>query len=116
MILFGESGVRHACEQYLAYYLRERVHSALGRRIIPSQEPLTSQEISSDSMAGLAVVANAVATVPDAAIVPGSAMSGLAAPPVSPPKSRWDSPATIDEVRCRERLGGLLKSYYRQAA
>ena len=109
LILFGEGGVRHAVSNYVEYYLRERVHQALGRRIIPEGEQgqgTANVETSSDS----AMVPNVVT------MVPGTAVPGVVAMPVSPPKSQWDSPATIDEVRCRERLGGLLKSYYRQAA
>ena len=113
MILFGEGGVRHAVSNYVEYYLRERVHSALGRRIIQEGEPSpVNMEASSDVAAtSSAAVPNVVAMVPGATAVPGAE-----APPVSPPKSRPVVPVTIDEIRCRERLGGLLKSYYRQAA
>ncbi len=64
MVLFGESGVRHAIEQYVEHYHLERPHRVLGRRIIEPDTP----------------------------------------------------PPAEGEVRCRERLGGLLKSYYREAA
>jgi len=64
MILFGETGVRHAIGQYMEHYHLERPHKVLGRRIV---EPETS-------------------------------------------------PPAEGEVRCRERLGGLLKTYYREAA
>jgi len=77
LILFGESGVRHAIEQYIEHYHLERVHKNLGRRIVQSQAPPFS-------------------TVPNAA-------------PDTPPP-------TVNEIRCRERLGGLLKSYHRKAA
>ena len=64
MILFGETGVRHAIEQYMQHYHLERPHKVLGRRIVQ---------------------------------------------PVAPPSAEG-------EVHCRERLGGLLKTYYREAA
>ena len=64
MILFGESGVRHAVQQYVEHYHLERPHKVLGRRIVPADEP-------------------------------------------PPPEG---------EVHCRHRLGGLLKSYHREAA
>ena len=146
MILFGEGGVRHAVSQYVEYYHKERVHSVLGRRIENSpQAPPTNLEISPNTGTSpdWAAVSNAMtaspdaatsfssaaipaaAAVPDLAASPGSAavpnaatvVSGaMVATPGSPPELRLATPATIDEVRCRERLGGLLKSYYRQAA
>ena len=116
MILFGEGGVRHAVSQYVEYYHKERVHCTLGRRIIQSQEPSpppvnwgTSPE--SAASPGAKVVPHAATVLNTTTMSPDSAASPGASPP-----SRWDSPATIGEVRCRERLGGLLKSYYRQAA
>jgi len=103
LILFGESGVRHAISQFVEYYHRERVHCALGRRI--ENQP-QSQAANIETSPTDSATSPTAATVPDVAVVPAGAA----------PESRSDSPATIDEVRCRERLGGLLKSYYRQAA
>jgi len=64
MIIFGEKHLRYVVEQYNQYYLRERPHRVLGRRIIEPDEPMPAE----------------------------------------------------GEVLCRERLGGLLKTYYREAA
>lgn len=64
LILFGERHLRHAVEQYVEYYMTERPHRVLGRRIIEPEEPRPTE----------------------------------------------------GPVECRERLGGLLKTYYRRAA
>jgi hypothetical protein len=66
LILFGESSLRRALQQYLLHYHEERNHQGKGNRILfPFQT-----------------------------------------------EARRDKGA----VRCRERLGGLLKYYEREAA
>jgi len=65
MILFGESSLRNAAQEFISHYHAERNHQGLGNRLIE----------------------------------PGGEVS-----------------RTAGKVACRERLGGMLRFYYRRAA
>jgi len=100
LILFGERGVRHAIEQFVEHYHLERPRKNLSRRIIQSQAPPTAKDGTLPLTSGEAV-----------SLDPSPSL-----PTMVPPDAMMVPPPTVNEIRCRERLGGLLRSYYRQAA
>ena len=88
LILFGERSLRHALPQYEAHYHAERPHQGKGNVVLT---PLLAQGTTRKTHEG--------------------------APLTTQHERRGaDSLRGLGSIRCCERLGGLLKYYYREAA
>jgi transposase InsO family protein len=88
LILFGERSLRYTLNQYLAHYHTERPHQGKGNVVLmPSQAQ-------------------------------GRAWKTHEQSPLSPLDERRGAGSLLGQapIECRERLGGLLKYYYREAA
>jgi hypothetical protein len=124
LILIGEQSLRRALDQFLAHYHEERNHQGVGNVLLfPNALSPEAPSLSTTATFASATSAPVSSSAPSLGCddaVPVPALAEVDAPLGSPdPTLAKDDapppPASGGEVLCKERLGGLLRYYYRKA-
>jgi hypothetical protein len=123
LILFGEASLRRALAELLAHYHEERNHQGVGNVLLfpntstPGMPTLSSgptfSSATSSPVSSPASSLDGDNSAPEPALAEVEAPTGSANPTFAesdaPP-----APASTGEILCKERLGGLLRYYYRK--
>jgi hypothetical protein len=118
--LIGERSLRRALDSFLAHYHEERNHQGVGNVLLfPNALSPEAPSLSTTETFASAISSPPMATSECDDCAPEPALAECDTPPDSAEVTSAESdappaPASTGEILCKERLGGLLRFYYRK--
>jgi hypothetical protein len=102
LLLFGVPSLRRALDEFVSHYHEERNHQGLGNALLfpNALSPMAPTVSNSPPFSSSSASATSIERQPEPAIL------AVEDPP---------EPVSLGPVLCKERLGGLLRDYYRSA-